>query len=69
MGRRDQFVRVEVEIKHETELALLCVVAEDGREIWIPKSQVIEAGSEVFIKGDVGTLAVTEWLAEKEGLV
>lgn len=46
--------------------AILCAI--DGKEIWIPQSQVDDA-SEVFSVGDEGTLIVTEWIAIQKGLV
>lgn len=49
-----------------TARAILCVL-DDGREIWIPQSQV-DADSEVFAEGDEGKLVISDWFAEKEGL-
>lgn len=63
-GTTAEFTRVKC-IK-ETSAALLCVI--DGKEIWIPQSQVDDA-SEVFSVGDEGTLIVTEWIAIQKGLV
>lgn len=42
----------------------------DGEEYWIPKSQIHD-DSEVFDdkKNDRGTLVITEWIAEKKGLI
>lgn len=52
-------------IKAETELAFL--VAREGEEHWIPKSQVADADS--YQKGDTDiTLSVSEWFAKKEGI-
>jgi len=50
----------------ETEVALLCEV--DGEEVWLPKSQVQDE-SEVWQKGDEGTLVVSEWIAKQKGLL
>lgn len=55
----------DVRCTRETPKALL-VVLEDGREEWIPKSQVTE-DSEVYGEGHHGTLVVTSWLAEQRG--
>lgn len=55
----------DVEVKVETDKALLVDI--DGDEYWLPKSQILE-DSEVQGKDDVGTLLVTRWWAEKEGL-
>lgn len=54
-----------VEAIRETDLALLCVI--DEREVWIPKSQITD-DSTVNAKGDVGTLVITQWLADEKGL-
>lgn len=40
----------------------------DGKGHWIPNS-VVHDDSEVYRKGDEGTLVVKEWFAIKEGLV
>jgi hypothetical protein len=49
----------------ETAKALLIVV--DGKQHWIPKSQ-IGPDSEVFKVNDEGTLSLAEWLAVEKGL-
>lgn len=51
----------------ETDRALLVVVEDGTREVWIPKS-VVDDDSEVFKEGDEGTLVVHEWFAQKEDL-
>lgn len=56
------------EVKVETDKALLCVF-EDGREEWIPKSQIRRPDSEVNEKGDVGEIAIPVWLAEEKNLL
>lgn len=56
----------DVECVAETTDAI-CVIV-DGKEYWIPKSQV-DGGSEITEKGDEGTLIVTQWIAEEKGLV
>ena len=53
--------------KRATAKALLCDI--DGRDYWIPKSQIIEAESEVNDQDDEGTLVMTQWIAEQKGLV
>lgn len=52
----------------ETEKAILVDSPEffDEPE-WIPKSQ-LEDDSEVYEKGDEGTLIITDWLADKLNL-
>jgi hypothetical protein len=44
----------------------ILVEDEDGEEVWVPQSQIHDA-SEVWKKGDSGTLVVTEWIAIKKG--
>jgi hypothetical protein len=39
-----------------------------GEVLWIPNSQV-DDDSEVWKKGDKGTLIVSEWIAEQKGLI
>ena len=59
-------VRIKnVLIKHETDRAVLAVI--EGDEYWVPKSQ-IDDDSEVWKKDEEGTLVVSEWWAEQEGL-
>lgn len=53
----------EVVVTKETEKALL-VRTEEGDEIWVPKS-VVDEDSEVYQKGDEGTLTVQEWFVKK----
>lgn len=50
----------------QTERAILVVF--EGKQQWIPQSQVTPL-SEVWKLGDEGTLIITGWFAEKEGLV
>jgi hypothetical protein len=62
----------DVTVKGESEKgssdsgALLCVI--EGEEVWIPKSQITE-DSEVYSMDTEGTLVITDWIAEKKGLV
>lgn len=55
-----------VEVVQETTEAIL-VQFPSRKETWIPKSQVTD-DSEVWEDGQYGTLVVTDWFAEKEGL-
>jgi len=50
----------------DTGKAILCEAEEIGEPFWVPQSQV-HADSEVYGEGDVGTLIVTAWWAEKKG--
>lgn len=52
----------------ETEKAFK-VQLEDGRQVWLPKSQVAPDDADHMEVGDEGvTIPVTEWFAGKEGL-
>jgi hypothetical protein len=46
-----------------TPKAILCAL-DDGREFWVPQSQVDDE-SEVWKKGDEGTLVISEWIYDK----
>jgi len=46
---------------------VLCEL-DDGKQQWVPQSQIHE-NSEVWKRGDMGPLVVTQWWAEKQGLV
>jgi len=61
-----QWVHLDVdEIVRETADAFLIRYRDD--EIWIPKSQVADAGD--YQEGDENlTLSVTEWIAKKKNL-
>lgn len=50
----------------ETDKALHVEI--DGERYWVPKSQ-IDDDSEVWLAHQEGTLIVSEWWAEKRGLV
>lgn len=56
----------DVECLVDSGEAILVLI--DGEKHWIPQSQVDE-DSEVWRKGDVGSLIITEWIAEKKGLI
>lgn len=61
----DDAVRLEARCVRATSNAILVDV--DGEEVWIPQSCVHD-DSEVWKRGDEGTLVVTRWIAEKKGL-
>lgn len=44
------------------------VELDDGRLVWIPKSQVHE-DSETYEMGTDGTLIIPEWLANSKGMI
>lgn len=52
----------------ETDLAICVEMPDQDEDVWIPKSQ-IDNSSEVWKKGHEGVLIVSEWFAEREGLV
>lgn len=56
----------EVRAIGATALAVLCVIDDD--KVWVPLSQIHD-DSDVWRKGDHGTLVVRSWWAEKEGLL
>lgn len=56
----------DVECERDTELSIFCSI--DGEDFCIPKSQISD-NSEVYKAGTEGELIITEWIAEKKGLV
>ena len=57
----------DAECTHATEKAIKVLAPELGEnEVWIPQSAVHE-DSEVFQKGDTGTLVIKGWFAEQKG--
>lgn len=68
MSRFDP-VELEVSVLRETEKAIL-VRTDEGKEAWIPKSQILVERTDVSPDpGEVGTLAIPQWLAEEKGIV
>lgn len=65
MSEKDPVSIDNVECTRETAAAILCAI--DGRQHWIPKSQIDEE-SEVNGEGDEGTLVISRWLAEQKEL-
>jgi hypothetical protein len=61
---------VEIEdcvVKHATDKAILVAIPDFG-DVWIQQSQIHD-DSEVWKKGDTGTLVITRWCAEQKELV
>jgi hypothetical protein len=56
----------DVICKAETDRAILVEI--EGDDFWIPQSQV-DDDSEVWRKGDEGTLVITEWIAKQKGIL
>lgn len=48
-----------------TDKAILVLI--EGEQYWIPQSQ-IDDESEVWRKGDEGTLVISEWIAYEKGI-
>jgi len=61
------YADVSVTYLHEKGLAVL--VEYDGNEHWIPISQINDWEPETHERDDCIDLEVTEWFAEKEGLI
>lgn len=53
---------------HDTGKAILVEADDFDEPTWIPQSQ-IDDDSEVYGKGDEGTLIVSDWFAQKQGWV
>ena len=52
----------------ETEKAVLVRCVDWKEDMWIPKSQIHD-DSEVYGEGHEGKLVITQWIAERKGLV
>ena len=61
------YVHLDVEeVVCETKKALLLRI--DGTEVWVPLSQIADASD--YSAGDTDCcISVTQWFAEKEGLI
>lgn len=67
MSREAKEVELELLWKGETAAAYLVCEDEEGKDVWLPKSQVdVAEGDE---PGMVTTFLVPEWLAIEKGLV
>ena len=66
MSDKEPVTLLRTKCLRETEKAIL-VELNDGQELWVPKSQV-DDDSEVYQKGDTGSLVITAWFASREGL-
>ena len=53
------------QVLSESPRALLVYL--DGRELWVPKSQ-IHADSDVYERGQYGRLVISKWIAAERGL-
>lgn len=52
----------------QTDKAIMVVLEDDGRAIWIPQS-CVHADSEVWEHGQSGRVVVLTWWAAKENLI
>ena len=64
-------IEFDVKFLHQTSMAVL--VNYDGKEYWVPDSQIDE-DSEVYAgckleRGEAATLVCSEWLATERGMV
>ena len=64
---KDKIRFEDVTVIAEIEKAILCDFG-DGVKHWIPQSQV-DDNSEIWHKGDKGTLIVSEWITEQKKLL
>lgn len=64
----DSFEIADAMVKAETEKAILVTAPFLDEETWVPQSQVADE-SEVWKRGDMGTLVVTAWFARQRGWV
>jgi hypothetical protein len=58
----------DVEVRKQTDKALLCYFHEFEEEYWIPQSQIHD-DSEVWKAGQRGTIVISEWIATQKGLM
>lgn len=65
-----EYVGVEVQVcRTETDKAV-CLTLADGRDVWVPWSQLEEDDRDASFKGERDfEICVTEWFARKEELV
>lgn len=63
MTRASKLIEIDVEVRAETERALL--VFDGSTEAWVPKSQIVDSCEE---KGVITSIFVYEWLATMKGL-
>lgn len=65
-GTMDRVVAIRnVEVVAETESGLVCRI--EGREVNVP-TLLVQPGSQVWTRGDRGTLLVPLWLASELGV-
>lgn len=64
-----RYTEVEgVVIRSTDDAVLIAVDADNDNEVWIPFSQIEDNGEE-FDDGDEVLIYITEWIAEKKGLL
>ena len=57
-------VEIDCEVIAETQDALL--VSDGKQEVWIPRSQISDQSED---KGKITSIFISEWLANKKGLI
>lgn len=62
------YVELSVTYLHETADAVL-IEDGDGREVWLPKSQLNDFSEHAYDRGEAIEIEVAEWLAMKRGLI
>ena len=64
----DPVILTGVTLLRDTGAAIIVYVPDRGGDLVIPKSQVVEDGTDIWEPGDEGDVAITRWLAGREGL-
>ena len=68
MNKTQNIVEINVEILNETDLDIF--ISDGDKEVWIPKSQIIEPSDGEYMVGDIMlTITIPEWLAIEKGFV
>ena len=63
MSKEDRLLTIECKILRSTAGAVL--IDCDGKEVWVPRSQIYSTDND----GRFDILEVTEWLAMKKGMI
>jgi hypothetical protein len=68
VGKSDSWVEYQnVDVLKDTPKALLCLI--EGKEYWIPRSQISDDSEVYSLDSSGGTLIITEWIAKGKGLI
>ena len=60
---------LEVEVKRETDQALLVVVVDTGDEVWVPKSLICDTSEVRDASERSGLLTLPTWWVKQRGIV